>query len=94
MLRSIATVIFAICLTAWSGLALLLCITLFQYGLGAIPGKVAHVFGTTNQLTAPSMGLAMWRMVGLFVVTLLVAYIRRSRHSNVSEKGPTATQRE
>jgi hypothetical protein len=79
MVRSIANVIFVVCLAAWSLLLILLSLTLFEDGPGAIKGKLIHVAGSTGELGVQSLNLVVWRLLGLLVITLFVAYVRRPK---------------
>jgi hypothetical protein len=81
MLRSIANVVFAFCLTAWIGFALVICMTIATDGFGGVWPKLLHVAGSTNQLGMSSGRNVILTLFGLLVVTLLAAYARRVRHS-------------
>jgi len=48
MLRKIATGVFVLCLTAWCGLALVLCMTIIGHGFSNVGPKLLHLAGTTN----------------------------------------------
>jgi hypothetical protein len=45
MLRRIATVVFGICLTAWCGFALVLCMTIIRHGFSSVGPKLLHLAG-------------------------------------------------
>jgi hypothetical protein len=79
MLRSIANVVFVLCLTVWCGFALLMCVTVIQHGFMEIWPTMLHVLGRTNQVGMLSDRLVVYRLVGLLVLTLLSAYMRRVR---------------
>ncbi len=77
MLRTIANVVFALCLTAWIGFALVICMAISTDGFGGIWPKLLHVAGSTNQLGMSSGRLVIWRLLGLLLITLLAVYARR-----------------
>jgi hypothetical protein len=81
MLRSIANVVFAFCLTAWILFALVICMAIATDGFGGIWPKLLHVAGRTNQLGMSSGRNVILTFSGLLLVTLLAAYARRVRRS-------------
>jgi hypothetical protein len=81
MLRSMANVVFAFCLTAWIGLALVICMAIATDGFGGIWPKLLHVAGSPNQLGMSSGRNMILTLFGLLLVTLLAAYARRVRRS-------------
>jgi hypothetical protein len=81
MLRFVANMVFVFCLTAWTILALLICMTVVEHGFGEVGRKLIHVFGGTNQLGIQSGSAAIWRLLGLLLITLLAAYVRRAGRS-------------
>ncbi len=93
MFRSLANIIFILCLTAWTLLAVLLSITFFEDGPGGILPKLIHVAGSTGQLAGQSGSLVVWRLAGLFVITLIAFFARRPRYSKISTKSSPAPQR-
>ncbi len=76
MLRKIATGVYVICLAAWLGLALLLCMTIIGHGWSAVGPKVLHLAGNTNEFGIhSSWSLAFWRFLGLLSVTIVAGCI-------------------
>jgi hypothetical protein len=79
MLRMIATSVFILCLTAWCGLALVLSMTIIGHGFSSVGPKLLHLAGTTNQFGVLSSSLVVWRVLGLFFITIAAGYFRQSR---------------
>ncbi len=84
MLRKIAAGVFVICLAAWCGVALVLCMTTIGSGLSAVGPKLLHLAGNTNELGAQSWSLVVWRFLGLLLVTIAAGYIRRPRRPTLA----------
>ena len=84
MLRKIATGVFVFCLTAWCGLALVLCMTIIAHGLGGVGAKLLHLAGSTGETGGQSWSLVAWRLLGLLVITVAAAYFRRSQRANLA----------
>jgi hypothetical protein len=81
ILRSIANVVFVLCLTAWIGLVLVMSLAIAQNGFGGIWPKLLHVAGAANPLDKSSGRQVILTLLELLLVTLLAAYARRLRHS-------------
>ena len=79
MIRKIATAIFVFCLAAWCGFALVLCTTIIGHGFGGVGPKLLHLAGTTRELGVQSWSLVVWRLLGLFLITIAAGYFRRPR---------------
>lgn len=78
MLRLIANIVLALCLTAWIGFALVISMAIASDGFGGIWPKLLHVAGSTNQLGMSSGRNVILTLFGLLLVTLLAAYARRA----------------
>ena len=50
MLRKITTGVFVLCLAAWCGLALVICMTIIGHGLSAVGPKLLHLAGTNERV--------------------------------------------
>jgi hypothetical protein len=81
MLRSIANVIFAFCLTGWILFALVLGTAIAKNGFGGVWPKLLHVLGFPNQLGDSAGRFVVRRLLELLLVTLLAAYARRAKKS-------------
>lgn len=79
MLRKIATVVLVLCLTAWVGIALNLCIAMVAQGPSGVGPKLLHLLGNTSEFGVQSWSLVGWRLSGLLLVTVLAWYVRRFR---------------
>ena len=77
MLRKIATGVFVLCLTAWCGLALVLCMTIIGHGFSNVGPELLHLAGTTNEFGVQSWSLVVWRLLGLLCITIVAGYFRR-----------------
>jgi hypothetical protein len=84
MLRKIATGVFVLCLTAWCGLALVLCMTIIGHGLGGVGPKLLHLAGNTGEIGGQSCNLVVWRLLGLLVITVAAGYFRRSQRPKLA----------
>jgi len=80
MLRGIATGVLVLCLTAWVGLALNLCIAA-SHGLDGVEAKLLHLLGGTSQFGVQSWSAVSWRLAGLLLLTAAAGYVRRSRRA-------------
>jgi uncharacterized membrane protein YbhN (UPF0104 family) len=76
-----ATGMLVLCLTAWVGLAVNLCIAAPQ-GLGGVEAKLLHLLGGTNQFGAQSWSAVIWHLGGLLLLTAAAGYFRRSRRAD------------
>ena len=83
MFRKIATGIFVLCLTAWCGLALVLCMTIVGHGFNSVGPKLLHIAGTTSGFGVESSSLAVWRLLGLLAITLVAGYFHRSKRDKL-----------
>ena len=79
MLRKIATGVLVLCLTAWCGLAIVLCMSIIGQGWSGVGPKLLHLVGSTNEFGVQSWNLVIWRLVGLLVITLAAGYFYRSK---------------
>ena len=84
MLRKIATVVFVICLTAWCGFALVLCMTIIGHGFNSVGPKLLHLAGATGEFGVQSWSLVVRRLLGLFFVTMAAGYFRRPKGSKLT----------
>jgi hypothetical protein len=81
MLRKTATVVFVICLTAWCGFALVLCMTIIGQGFSTVGPKLLHIAGATSDFGVQSWSLVGWRFLGLFFITIVAGYFHRRKRS-------------
>ena len=81
MLRKIATGVFVICLTAWCGFALVLCMTIVGHGFSSVGPKLLHLAGATSEFGVQSWSLVVWRFLGLLFITIVAGYFRRPKRS-------------
>jgi hypothetical protein len=79
MLRKIATCVFVICLTAWCGFALVLCMTITAHGFSSVGPKLLHLARETSEFGAPSWSMVVYRLLGLFFITIVAGYFRRPK---------------
>jgi hypothetical protein len=79
MLKKIATGVFVVCLTAWCGFALVLCMTIIGHGFSSVGPKLLHLAGATSEIGVQSWSLVVWRLLGLFCITMVAAYFRRPK---------------
>jgi len=79
MLRKIATGVFLTCLMAWCGFALVLCMTIIGHGFHSVGPKLLHLAGATSEFGVQSWSLVVWRIVGLFFITIVAGYFRRPK---------------
>jgi hypothetical protein len=84
MLRRIATVVFGICLTAWCGFALVLCMTIIGHGFSSVGPKLLHSAGATSEFGVQSWSLVVWGLLGLFFITIVAGYFRRPKRSKLA----------
>jgi hypothetical protein len=84
MFRKIATGIFVICLAAWCGFALVLCMTIIGHGFSGVGPKLLHLAGATSEFGLQSWSLVIWRLIALFFMTIVAGYLRRPKRSKLS----------
>ena len=84
MLRKIGTGVFVLCLTAWCGLALVLCMTIIGHGFSSVGPKLLHVAGTTNEFGVESWSLVLWRLLELLLITIAAGYFHWSKRSKIA----------
>ena len=84
MLRRIASGVFVICLAAWCGLALVLCMALVERGFSGIGPKLLHLAGRTTDFGVHSWSMVVWRLLGLFFITTVARYFRRPKRCKVT----------
>jgi len=83
MLRKIATAILVLCLTAWGGLALVFCMTIIGNGFSGVGPKLLHLAGTTRDFAVQSWSVVIWRLLGLFSITIVAGYFSRPKRSKL-----------
>jgi hypothetical protein len=88
MLRKITTGVFVLCLAAWCGLALVICMTIIGHGLSAVGPKLLHLAGTTNEFGVQSWSLVVWRLLGLLCMTIVAGYFRWLTRSPANPRTP------
>ena len=79
MLRKIAAGVFVVCLTAWCGFALVLCMAIIGHGFSSVGPKLLHLAGATSEIGVQSWSLVVWRLLGLFCITIVAGYFRRPK---------------
>jgi hypothetical protein len=84
MSRKIATGVFVICLTAWCGFALVLCMTIIGHGFSSVGPKLLHLGGATSEFGVQSWSPVVWRLLGLFFITIAAGYFRRPKRSKLT----------
>jgi hypothetical protein len=84
MLRKIAYGVFAICLAFWCLLAIVLWMAFVAQGWTGVVGKLIHLAGITPDFRNHTLGYVVWRLVGIFVITLGTGYFSRSKQPEVA----------
>jgi hypothetical protein len=93
MLRKIATGIFVLCLAAWCGFALVLCMTIIGQGWSGVGPKLLHLAGNGSELGVQSWSLVVWRLLGLLSITIAAGYFHLANRHKLSSPDALAGPR-
>jgi len=80
--------VFVLCLTAWSGLALVLLMTIIGHGFSEVGPKLLHLAGRTNEFGVELWSLVVWRLLGLLAITIAAGYLHLVPRSKLATPSP------